>query len=240
MSTEPLTPEQIEELKKRHIRSFCMRRGHISNAQEKALEELLPLYEIPYDANQMFDAVKTFENNNPLVLEIGCGMGETTAAIAQAHPEINFIGCEVFAAGVGALSKRLHDMNLKNVRIFRHDAVEVVRDMLEDNSIDGVHIFFPDPWRKARHHKRRLINESFLKLLVPKMKKDAYFHCATDWENYAEQMLEVLSAEPTLENLHEGAAPQPENPLIKRPTTKFNERGNRLGHGCWDFVFRKI
>ena len=127
MSTEPLTPEQIEELKKRHIRSFCMRRGHISNAQEKALEELLPLYEIPYDANQMFDAVKTFENNNPLVLEIGCGMGETTAAIAQAHPEINFIGCEVFAAGVGALSKRLHDMNLKNVRIFRHDAVEVVR-----------------------------------------------------------------------------------------------------------------
>ena len=179
MSTEPLTPEQIEELKKRHIRSFCMRRGHISNAQEKALEELLPLYEIPYDANQMFDAVKTFENNNPLVLEIGCGMGETTAAIAQAHPEINFIGCEVFAAGVGALSKRLHDMNLKNVRIFRHDAVEVVRDMLEDNSLDGVHIFFPDPWRKARHHKRRLINESFLKLLVPKMKKDAYFHCAT-------------------------------------------------------------
>ena len=219
MSTEPLTPEQIEELKKRHIRSFCMRRGHISNAQEKALEELLPLYEIPYDVNQM---------------------GETTAAIAQAHPEINFIGCEVFAAGVGALSKRLHDMNLKNVRIFRHDAVEVVRDMLEDNSLDGVHIFFPDPWRKARHHKRRLINESFLKLLVPKMKKDAYFHCATDWENYAEQMLEVLSAEPTLENLHEGAAPQPENPLIKRPTTKFNERGNRLGHGCWDFVFRKI
>ena len=219
MSTEPLTPEQIEELKKRHIRSFCMRRGHISNAQEKALEELLPLYEIPYDANQMFDAVKTFGNNNPLVLEIGC---------------------EVFAAGVGALSKRLHDMNLKNVRIFRHDAVEVVRDMLQDNSLDGVHIFFPDPWRKARHHKRRLINESFLKLLVPKMKKDAYFHCATDWENYAEQMLEVLSAEPTLENLHEGAAPQPENPLIKRPTTKFNERGNRLGHGCWDFVFRKI
>ena len=155
MSTEPLTPEQIEELKKRHIRSFCMRRGHISNAQEKALEELLPLYEIPYDANQMFYAVKTFGNNNPLVLEIGCGMGETTAAIAQAHPEINFIGCEVFAAGVGALSKRLHDMNLKNVRIFRHDAVEVVRDMLEDNSLDGVHIFFPDPWRKARHHKRQ-------------------------------------------------------------------------------------
>lgn len=187
MSSEPLTAEQIEELKKRHIRSFCMRRGHISNAQEKALEELLPLYEIPYDANQKFDAVKTFGNNNPLVLEIGCGMGETTAAIAQAHPEINFIGCEVFAAGVGALSKRLHDIDLKNVRIFRHDAVEVVRDMLEDESLDGVHIFFPDPWRKARHHKRRLINESFLKLLVPKMKKGAYFHSATDWENYAEQ-----------------------------------------------------
>ena len=115
MSSEPLTAEQIEELKKRHIRSFCMRRGHISNAQEKALEELLPLYEIPYDANQKFDAVKTFGNNNPLVLEIGCGMGETTAAIAQAHPEINFIGCEVFAAGVGALSKRHRSQECPNL-----------------------------------------------------------------------------------------------------------------------------
>ena len=170
------------------------------------------------------------------------GIAEIVTAVAylQAHPEINFIGCEVFAAGVGALSKRLHDIDLKNVRIFRHDAVEVVRDMLEDESLDGVHIFFPDPWRKARHHKRRLINESFLKLLLPKMKKGAYFHSATDWENYAEQMAEVLSAEPTLKNLHEGAAPQPENPLVKRPTTKFNERGNRLGHGCWDFVYTKI
>ena len=234
-----LSPEQLEELKSRHIRSFSMRRGHISHAQEKAFEEVFPLYEVPY-AEAPLNFEEVFGRKAPVVFEIGCGMGETTAAIAQAHPEINFIGCEVFAAGVGALSKRLHDIDLKNVRIFRHDAVEVVRDMLEDESLDGVHIFFPDPWRKARHHKRRLINESFLKLLVPKMKKGAYFHSATDWENYAEQMAEVLSAEPTLKNLHEGAAPQPENPLVKRPTTKFNERGNRLGHGCWDFVYTKI
>lgn len=240
MSSETLTPEQIEELKKRHIRSFCLRRGHISNAQEKALGELLPLYEIPYEKDTKIDCQMIFGNNHPVILEIGCGMGETTAAIAQAHPELNFIGCEVFAAGVGALSKRLHEADLKNVRIFRHDAVEVVRDMLNDESLDGVHIYFPDPWRKARHHKRRLINASFLSLLVPKMKKGAYFHCATDWENYAEQMLEVLSSEPRLQNLHDGAAPRPANPLIERPTTKFNERGNRLGHGCWDFVFKRI
>lgn len=235
----PLTPEQIEELKKKHIRSFCMRRGHISSAQEKALEELLPLYQIQYDPNTKLSSKEIFGSDNPVVLEIGCGMGETTAAIAQAHPEINFIGCEVFAAGVGALSKRIRDMDLKNIRIFRHDAVEVVRDMIEDNTLAGVHIFFPDPWRKARHHKRRLINDAFMKLLVPKIKTGGYFHSATDWENYAEQMLEVLSRTEGLKNLHEGAAPEPKNPLIDRPTTKFNERGNRLGHSCWDFVFIK-
>ena len=234
-----LTPEQIEELKKKHIRSFCMRRGHISNAQEKALEELLPLYQIPYQKDKKFNEEEVFSNHNSLILEIGCGMGETTAAIAKEHPELNFIGCEVFAAGVGALSKRLHDGKIQNVKIFQHDAVEVVRDMIENESLSGVHIFFPDPWRKARHHKRRLINPSFISLLLPKLKTGAFIHCATDWENYAEQMLEVLTAEPGLKNLHEGAAPEPRNPLIFRPTTKFNERGNRLGHGCWDFIFVK-
>ena len=241
MSTEPLTPEQIEELKKRHIRSFCMRRGHISNAQEKALEELLPLYEIPYDANQMFDAVKTFGNNNPLVLEIGCGMGETTAAIAQAHPEVNFLGCEVFVAGVGALSKRIDEMRLENIRIARHDAVEVVRDMLAPDSLSGIHVYFPDPWRKARHHKRRLIRSEIVSLLASRLQPGAYIHCATDWENYAEQMLEVLSAEPLLKNLHpEGFSPVMANPLCERPCTKFQARGERLGHGVWDLVFVRI
>ena len=169
------------------------------------------------------------------VLEIGCGMGETTAAIAQAHPEINFIGCEVFAAGVGALSKRLHDMNLKNVRIFRHDAVEVVRDMLEDNSLDGVHIFFPDPWHKARHNKRRLIQTPFVEQLLPKLKIGGYIHLATDWEEYAVQMLDVLRSFEQLQNTAADYAPTP----AYRPETKFEARGKRLGHGVWDVVFVK-
>ncbi len=232
-----LTPEQIEELKKRHIRSFCLRRGHISSAQERAIEELFPLYELSYEPDNKIDSPKLFNNNNPLVLEIGCGMGETTAAIASAHPEVNFVGCEVFLAGVGALSKRIHDMELKNIRICRHDAVEVVRDMIPENSLDGVHIFFPDPWRKARHHKRRLVAQPFINMLSSRIKVGGYLHCATDWENYAEQMMEVLSNEPLLKNRYDSFSPVMANPITERPTTKFNERGNRLGHGCWDLVF---
>ena len=139
-----LTPEELEALKKRHIRSFVMRRGHISAAQKRALDESLPQYQIEYAA-ELLDADKAFGRHAPLVLEIGCGMGETTAAIAQAHPEVNFLGCEVFVAGVGALAKRLDEMSLTNVRIVRHDAVEIVRDMIAENSLDGVHIYFPDP-----------------------------------------------------------------------------------------------
>ena len=155
MSTSELTPEQIEELKKRHIRSFVLRRGHISHAQQRALEEVFPRYELVYEQKPL-DAAALFGREAPLVFEIGCGMGETTAAIAEAHPEINFLGCEVFGAGVGALSKLIEEKKLSNIRICRHDAIDVVRDMIPENSLAGVHIFFPDPWRKARHHKRRL------------------------------------------------------------------------------------
>ena len=235
MSTEPLTPEQIEELKKRHIRSFCMRRGHISNAQEKALEELLPLYEIPYDANQMFDAVKTFGNNNPLVLEIGCGMGETTARIAEANPHNDYFGLEVHVPGVGALCKLIAEKNLANLRIGNHDAVEVVRDMLPEGSLSGIHVFFPDPWHKARHNKRRLIQSPFVKQLTDRLAPGGYLHCATDWEDYAVQMLDVLGTEPQLRNSADGYAPQP----AYRPLTKFENRGLKLGHGVWDLVFIK-
>lgn len=156
MSGKELTPEELEELKNRHIRSFVLRRGHISVAQERAFEEIFPKYEVKYEAKP-FDDEAAFGRKAPLVLEIGCGMGETTAAIAQAHPEVNFLGCEVFVAGVGALSKRIDEMGLENIRIARHDAVEVVRDMLAPDSLSGIHVYFPDPWRKARHHKRRLI-----------------------------------------------------------------------------------
>jgi tRNA (guanine-N7-)-methyltransferase len=237
MTKKTLTPEELEELKNKHIRSFCMRRGHISSAQERAVEEIFPKYQVIYDQNTKISSELLFGNDQPLVLEIGCGMGETTAAIAQEHPEVNFVGCEVFVAGVGALSKRIEEMELKNVRLFRHDAVEVVRDMISPDSLSGVHIYFPDPWRKARHHKRRLVAQPFINMLASKIRPGGYLHCATDWENYAEQMMEVLSGEPLLQNAHEGFAPEPRNPITLRPTTKFNERGNRLGHGCWDLIF---
>lgn len=238
MSTD-LTPEQIEELKKRHIRSFTLRRGHISNAQQKALDELFPLYEIPYE-EKTFDAKAVFGREAPLVFEIGCGMGETTAAIAQAHPEINFLGCEVFAPGVGALAKRLKEMSLTNVRIVRHDAVDVIEKMIPEKSLSGVHIYFPDPWRKARHHKRRLVAQPFISKLCTRIAPGGYLHCATDWENYAEQMLDVLSHEAQLEDWKgEGYCPVMANPLCERPRTKFQARGERLGHGIWDLVYIK-
>jgi tRNA (guanine-N7-)-methyltransferase len=237
MTKKTLTPEELEELKNKHIRSFCMRRGHISSAQERAVEEIFPKYQVTYDPSVQISSEMLFGNDQPLILEIGCGMGETTAAIAQEHPEVNFVGCEVFVAGIGALSKRIEEMELKNIRLFRHDAVEVVRDMISPDSLSGVHIYFPDPWRKARHHKRRLVAQPFIHMLASKIRPGGYLHCATDWENYAEQMMEVLSGELLLQNAHEGFAPEPRNPITFRPTTKFNERGNRLGHGCWDLVF---
>lgn len=236
-----LTPEALEALKQRHIRSFVMRRARVSAAQQRAVEEVFPRYELVYDAHTTIDASALFGRQAPLVLEIGCGMGETTAAIAQAHPEVNFLGCEVFLAGVGALSKRIDEMGLTNIRIARHDAIEVVRDMIAPDSLAGVHIFFPDPWRKARHHKRRLIRPDFVSLLATRIAPGGYLHCATDWENYAEQMLEVLQAEPQLKNLHgQGFSPVMANPLCERPCTKFQARGERLGHGVWDLVYTRI
>ena len=237
MTHQELTAEQIEELKKRHIRSFTLRRGHISNAQQKALEDLLPKYEIPY-AEQLLDPASVFGREAPLVFEIGCGMGETTAAIAAEHPEINFLGCEVFAAGVGALAKRIEDAGLPNVKIIRHDAVDVIEHMIPDNILAGVHIFFPDPWRKKRHHKRRLVAQPFISKLCRKIAPGGYLHCATDWENYAEQMLEVLSSEPSLRGWKgAGYCPVMGNPLCNRPRTKFQLRGEKLGYGIWDLVY---
>ncbi len=234
-----LTAEQIEELKKRHIRSFVMRRGHISSAQERALEELFPRYSVAYE-KRLINPETLFHRTAPFVLEIGCGMGETTAAIAAAHPEIDFLGCEVFAAGVGALCLRIQELSLTNIRIARHDAVEVVRDMIAPDSLSGIHIFFPDPWRKARHHKRRLIQGPFVHLLAQKLAPGGYLHCATDWENYAEQMLDVLQSESLLTNAHgSGFSPVQANPLCERPRTKFQARGEGLGYGIWDLVFTR-
>jgi tRNA (guanine-N7-)-methyltransferase len=232
------SPEADAARRATHIRSFVTRRGHISAAQERALREVLPRVQIPYAA-QPLDLAAAFGRSAPTVLEIGFGMGETTAAIAHGRPDVNFLAIDVFAAGCGALAKRIDALSLANVRVMQHDAVEVVRDMLVPDLLAGVHIYFPDPWPKARHHKRRLVAAPFIALLASRIAPGGYLHCATDWQHYAEQMLAVLGAEPLLENLHAGYAPAPRNPLAERPTTKFHARGTRLGHGVWDLVFRR-
>jgi tRNA (guanine-N7-)-methyltransferase len=239
--TDPVAPAKIEApgaTTHPHIRSFALRRGRVTQAQRRARDEILPRLAIAYRAGAL-DFTAVFGRTAPTVLEIGFGMGETTALIAQARPDVNFLGVEVFAAGVGALARRVDAMQLDNVRIVQHDAVEVLRDMIAPDSLDGVHVFFPDPWPKARHHKRRLIAPAFVDLLARRIAPGGYLHCATDWANYAEQMLAVLSAEPLLHNLHPGYAPVPRGPLVPRPTTKFHARGERLGHGVWDLVFAR-
>jgi len=208
----------------------------VTQGQRRAFDELLPRYGVPYGAAPL-DFVQLYGRAAPTVLEIGFGMGETTAAIAAARPDVNFLGVEVFAAGIGALLKRIAEQQLANVRIVHHDAVEVVRDMIADYSLAGAHVFFPDPWQKKRHHKRRLIAPPFVGQLVSRIARGGYLHCATDWEDYGLQMMDVLSAEPQLVNAHAGYAPSGANPLAERPTTKFHARGERLGHGTWDLIF---
>ncbi|MFN3594861.1 MAG: tRNA (guanosine(46)-N7)-methyltransferase TrmB [Thiobacillaceae bacterium] len=202
--------------------------------QARALAELGPRFLIPYQEVPL-DLDAAFGRAAPKVLEIGFGMGETTARIAAEQPEVDYLGVEVHTPGVGALLKRIGELNLTNVRIVQHDAVEVVRYMLPVACLDGVHIFFPDPWHKKRHHKRRLIQPEFVRLLASRLKPGAYMHLATDWEDYAWQMLEVLSAEPTLANTADGFADRP----AYRPLTKFEQRGLRLGHKVWDLVFHR-
>ena len=217
-----------------HIRSFVLRQGRVSNAQQRSHETLMPVWGISY-AKEMLDFVKVFGRTAPTIFEIGFGMGETTAKIARAHPENNYIALEVHTPGVGSLLKDIHEQGITNIRIIQHDAVEVLRDMIPMNSLDGVHVFFPDPWPKKRQQKRRLLQSPMVHALAEHLKPGGYLHSATDWEEYAQQMLEVYSAEPLLENTADGFAPKPEY----RPQTKFETRGLRLGHGVWDVVFRK-
>ena len=217
-----------------HIRSFVLRQGRVSNAQQRYYDEMMPKIGVPY-ANAPVDLDAVFGRSAPKIFEIGCGMGETSYAIAAANPQNDYLGLEVHTPGVGSLCKLVAEGGISNQRICQHDAVEVLRDMIVPETLSGVHIFFPDPWPKARHHKRRLIQPPLVATLVSKLKPGGYIHCATDWENYAEQMLEVLSAEPGLQNTADGYAPRPDY----RPLTKFEQRGLRLGHGVWDLVFRK-
>ena len=221
----------------RAIRTFVRRAGRVTTGQAKAYAQWGETYLVPY-APTPFDAPAAFGRSAPLVLEIGFGMGEATAHIAGTLPDINFLCCEVHEPGIGALLKRIGEQNLTNIRICPHDAVEVLDHMLPPGSLHGVHIFFPDPWHKTRHHKRRLIQPPLVHKLAQRLAPGGYLHCATDWQPYAEQMLEVLSAEPLLAN----ASPHPGGYADKphyRPLTKFEKRGLRLGHGVWDLVFHR-
>ena len=256
------------------IRSFVLRAGRTTAGQQRAIDELGPQFLIPFQES-ILNLSQAFNNSSrPKILEIGFGMGETTAKIAALRPEDDFLAIEVHPPGVGALLKLIGENNLTNLRLIRHDAVEVLESMIAPNSLDGIHIYFADPWHKKRHHKRRLIQAQFVKLLISRLKQDAYLHLATDWHNYAEQMLLVLNAQielantstqqikietflvsdiaseselakepfkefkPTLEQLHAYHPGYVERPAY-RPTTKFETRGIKLGHGVWDLVYKK-
>lgn len=234
----------------RRIRSFVLRTGRMGTGQERALAELGPKYVIPFQSQLLdINTIKSIatnpdsiradtlnhDNNSPIVLEIGFGMGDATAKIAQALPDTFFIACEVHTPGVGALLRLMGDQQIPNIRIVQHDAVEVLAQMIGKESLDGIHIFFPDPWHKKRHHKRRLIQSAFVATLCEHLKPSGYLHLATDWQPYAAQMLQVLSSEPALQNTATDYAAKP----AYRPETKFERRGLKLGHGVWDLVFRK-
>jgi len=232
LQATPTAPEG--RLTSRSIRSFVLRQGRMSEAQHRHLAEMMPRVGIAYRPAPL-DLAAPFGRAAPTVVEIGFGMGVATAAIAAARPEDNFIGIEVHAPGVGSLCRLIAEGGLANLRIVQHDAVEVLRDMVADGGLAGVHVYFPDPWPKKRHHKRRIIQPDFVALVAAKLAPGGYLHCATDWENYAHWMLEVLSAEPRLANCATDFAPRP----AWRPLTKFENRGLKLGHGVWDLVFRR-
>ncbi len=239
----PATPELHEGVPAdvshhRTIRSFVRRTGRTTLGQAKAFADVGPKFLLAYTGTPM-DFAAVYERDVPTILEIGFGMGEATAHIAALMPEKNFLCCEVHTPGVGALLKRIDEQALGNIRILQHDAVEVIDHMLPLASLDGAHIFFPDPWHKTKHNKRRLIQAPLIAKLAARLKPGAYLHCATDWQPYAEQILEVLAAEPLLVNTADAAgdgyAPKP----AYRPLTKFENRGIKLGHGVWDVVFTR-
>ena len=231
----------------RTIKSFVKRAGRTTLAQAKAFEEQGPKFLLPF-AKEFLDWDAAFgdkagDPTRPKVLEIGFGMGEATAHIAQMLPDTRFLCCEVHEPGVGALLKRIGEQDIRNIRICAHDAVEVVDHMLAPRSLDGVHIFFPDPWHKTKHNKRRLVQSPMVAKLCARLRPGGYLHCATDWKPYAQQMLEVLTAEPLLTNRAATRAPELSGYAPKpayRPLTKFENRGLKLGHGVWDLVFERV
>ncbi len=221
----------------RKIKSYVLRAGRVSNRQQQGLDVWLKKYELPVDGVP-WDLKTVFDREADTVVEIGFGMGSSLFTMAKEQPDVNYLGIEVHRAGVGSLVADLHDNQITNVRIAAHDAVEVLRDQIADNSLAGIQIFFPDPWHKKRHHKRRLIQPELVQLLVRKLRPGGFIHCATDWKDYAEHILEVLINERALtnQNTEGGYTPKP----ASRPLTKFELRGERLGHGVWDLFFTRV
>lgn len=220
----------------RKIKSYVLRAGRVSNRQQQGLDLWLKDYQLSTNESP-WDLSQAFGRTADTIVEIGFGMGTSLLTMAANNPELNYIGIEVHQAGVGSLAADLHDQQVTNVKIVAHDAVEVFQQQLADHSLAGVQIFFPDPWHKKRHHKRRLIQSEFIELLVKKIKPGGFIHCATDWQEYAEHILQVLSSAPSLSNHQQegGYSLKPES----RPLTKFEQRGERLGHGVWDLIFIK-
>ncbi len=224
----------LEDESHRPIRSFVLRQGRMSKGQQRAYDELMPVFGLPYQP-EVLQLDQVFGRSAPRILEIGFGMGQATAEIAANHPLNDYLGVEVHGPGVGSLLKQIEERALSNIRVVQHDAVEVASRMLPAESLDGIHIFFPDPWHKKRHNKRRLVQPPFVALLASRLKPGGYLHMATDWEEYAHHALEVLQGESSLYNTAETYAEKP----LYRPLTKFENRGLKLGHGVWDLVFRK-
>ena len=221
----------------RTIRSFVKREGRLTTGQQKALDKLWPVFGIEY-SDQTLDLENLFQRSAPVILEIGFGNGDSLFHMAKENPQNNYLGIEVHRPGVGHLLHLVDEARLTNIRISNHDAVEVIRDQIPDQSIDRFQLFFPDPWHKKKHHKRRIVQDEFVNMLAAKLKTGGTFHLATDWEHYAEHMLEVMSRNKNFSNLSNDNTyiPKPD----ERPITKFETRGHRLGHGVWDLMFKRI
>ncbi len=229
----------MEEVFHRTVKSFVLRSGRITKLQQHALDTYSKLYCAPYEAIKKLDFKQLFHNDNPTVVEIGFGDGEATYQMAERNPDMNYLALEVYPPGVGALLDVIHTRNLFNVRIVQHDAAEVAETMVADGTVSGFHIFFPDPWQKKRHNKRRLMNSTFVSILADKLKEGGYIYCATDWEDYAVQMQEVLRGEVRLSSPFAGFVEKPDDIVPWRPQTKFERKGVAAGRTIFESYFVK-
>jgi len=240
-SNDSKNQDDSKDIQNFRIRSFALRQGRLSQAQQNAIEALWPKYGLEVTnepAEKFLDFNQVFGREAPTIVEIGFGMGKSLAEMAEANPDQNYIGIEVHRPGVGALLKLIGEKGLTNIRIFNHDAIEVLEKCIPKDSLTGLYLFFPDPWHKKRHHKRRIVQAEFAQSIAKHLKPGGHFHMATDWEDYAEHMMDVMSVAEHYRNTAGDKAytPRPDY----RPLTKFEQRGHRLGHGVWDLIFERI